>query len=124
MDCNSCLPTFSSIYEDAQHVASEDFNLGVKTEIGESPNKLQHGESLFDITDPGAYFLVTVFGCCHFGAKTGEFFKVFSINHDRVIHFSVFTQNFDLRCIDFATNSVGCFAKTFSFLLDILVFIG
>ena len=54
--------------EDAQHIASEDFYLSVDTEIGGSPYRLQHGESLDDYMDPGVDFLVTVAGCCHFGA--------------------------------------------------------
>ena len=91
------------------------------TEIGCYPYRLQHGQSLVGFTDPGAV-LVTVIGCCHFSAQLGEFFQVFSTNHDWVVHSSVLPQNFSLLCVDFENNSVGCFPKTFSFLLGILVF--
>ena len=56
--------------------ASVEFNLGVDTEIGGSPNWLQHGVSLVDFTDPGVDLLVTVAGCCHFGVQIGEFFNI------------------------------------------------
>ena len=61
----------------AQHVASEDLNLDVDTKIGSSPYKFQHGECLVRFTDPGADIMVSFAGCCHFGAKIGEFFNVF-----------------------------------------------
>ena len=60
LDCNVGLPAFSSIWKKTQHAASEDLNLGVDTEIGDSPYKLQHGESLVGSTDPGVDFLFTV----------------------------------------------------------------
>ena len=47
------------------------------TEIGGSPNKLQHGEILVGFTDPGVDLLVTVAGFFHFGAQICEFFNVF-----------------------------------------------
>ena len=90
----------------------------MNTEIDGSPYRLQHGESLVGFTDPGFDFLVTVAGCCHLGAKIGEFFNafyVFSINHDRFIHSSVLPSNLGLLYVDLETNSVGCFAQTFSF---------
>ena len=90
------------------------------TEIGGSPYRLQHGESFVGITDPGVDLLVTVAGCCYIGAQISEFFnvfKMFSINHDWVVHSSVLPQNLGLLCVDFETNSAGCFAKTFSFFV-------
>ena len=60
-----------------QHIASEDFILGVDTEIGGSPYSLQHVKSLVGFTDPCVDFLVTVTGFCHFRAQIGEFFIVF-----------------------------------------------
>ena len=87
------------------------------TEIGGSPYRLQHSESLVGFTDPGVDFLVTVAGWCHIGDQIGEFFNVFMvffINHDWVVHSSVLPQNLGLLCADNETNSVGCFAKTFS----------
>ena len=91
---------------------------------GGSPYRFLHRKSLVGITDPGVDHLVTVTGCCHICAKIGEFFnifKVFSINHDRVVHSSVLPHNLGLLGVDFETNIVGCFAKMFSFLFDILV---
>ena len=77
LDSNSCLPASGSIKEDAQHIASEDLNLGVDTEIGGSPYRLQNSESLVGFTGPGVDILVTVAGCCHLDAQIGEFFNVF-----------------------------------------------
>ena len=99
----------------------------MSTEIGGSPCTLQHDESLVGFTDPGVDFLFTVSGSCYFGAQMGEFFNVllvFSSNHELVINCSVLPQNLGLLCVDFETNSACCFAKTFSFLLGILVFTG
>ena len=112
---------------DAQNVASQDAYLGVDTEIGSSTYRLLHGESLVGITDSGVDFLVTVARCCHFGAQIGEFlyvFYVFSINKNWVVHSSVLPQNLGFLCIDSETNSVGCFAKTFNYLLGVLEFAG
>ena len=99
----------SSIWMDAQHVVSEDFNLGVDTEISGSVCRFLHGKSLVGFSDPGGHLLVTVATCCHFGAQIGEFFNVymFSINHDWVVHSSVLPQNLGLLCVDIETNSVG-----------------
>ena len=107
--------------------ASVDFNPGVDTEIGGSPYRSQQGESLFGFTDPGVDLLVTVAGCCHIADKIGEFFnafKVFSTNHDWVVHSNVHTQNLGLLCVDLETNSVSCFAQTFRSLFGILLFTG
>ena len=41
------------------------------TEIGGSPYRLLHGESMVGFTDPGADLLDTVAGCCHCGAQIG-----------------------------------------------------
>ena len=46
------------------------------TEIGGSPNRRQHGDSLVDFLDPGVDLLVTVAGYCHIGAQIGEFVNV------------------------------------------------
>ena len=64
-------------------------------------------------TYPAVDLLVTVTGC-HIDAKIGEFST----------HTSVPPQNLGHPCVDFETNSAGCFAKTFSFLLGILVHTG
>ena len=37
LDCSRCLPALTSIKEDDQHVASDDINLGLDTDIGGSP---------------------------------------------------------------------------------------
>ena len=95
--------------------------------IGGFPYRFQDRKSLFGFTDPVDDLLVTVTGCCHFGAKICEFFNVFyvfSTNHDWVVHSSVLPQNLGLLCVEFETNCVGSLAMTLNFLFGILVFAG
>ena len=110
-----------------KYAASEGRNLGVNTEIGGSPYRLQHDHSLVGITDPGVDLLVTVVGSCQFGAQIGEIvniFKVFFINHDWVFRSSNLPPKLGHLCVDFETKHAGWFAKTFSFLFGILMFTG
>ena len=97
------------------------------TEIGASLYWLQHGECLVGFTDPGVDLLAKVASCSYLGAQLGEFYNVFyvhSSNHDLAVHPSVLSHNLGLHCVGLETKSVGCFAKTFRFLLGILMLAG